>query len=63
MQWIKLELIFIILSYYFSVKTKFSHAYTQEYPYRINNVLECEFYLLEMMVSIDIFFYYYNWHL
>lgn len=31
------------------VKTKFSHAYTQEYPYRINNVLECEFYLLEMM--------------
>ncbi|CAI9737008.1 Hypothetical predicted protein [Octopus vulgaris] len=31
------------------VKTKFSHAYTQEYPYRINSVLECEFYLLEMM--------------
>lgn len=31
------------------VKNKFSHAYPQEYPYRINNVLECEFYLLEMM--------------
>lgn len=39
------------------MKTKFSHAYTQEYPYRINNVLECEFYLLEMMVSIDVFFF------
>ncbi|XP_064614892.1 cyclin-C-like [Liolophura sinensis] len=31
------------------VKGKFSHAYSQEYPYRIQNVLECEFYLLEMM--------------
>lgn len=31
------------------VKTKFSHAYPQEFPYRIQNVLECEFYLLEMM--------------
>lgn len=31
------------------VKNKFSHAYPQEYPYRINHVLECEFYLLEMM--------------
>ncbi|KAL3846868.1 hypothetical protein ACJMK2_017822 [Sinanodonta woodiana] len=31
------------------VKNKFSHAYPQEYPYRISNVLECEFYLLEMM--------------
>ena len=34
----------------FSVKNKFSHAYPQEYPYRISHVLECEFYLLEMMV-------------
>ncbi|XP_067669409.1 cyclin-C-like isoform X2 [Haliotis asinina] len=31
------------------VKSKFSYAYNQEYPYRIQNVLECEFYLLEMM--------------
>ncbi|KAL5004951.1 hypothetical protein ScPMuIL_018407 [Solemya velum] len=31
------------------VKNKFSHAYPQEYPFRISNVLECEFYLLEMM--------------
>lgn len=31
------------------VKNKFSHAFPQEYPYRIQNVLECEFYLLEMM--------------
>lgn len=33
----------------FLVKNKYSHAYTQEFPYRIQNVLECEFYLLEMM--------------
>ena len=31
------------------VKNKFSHAHPLEYPYRINLVLECEFYLLEMM--------------
>ncbi|PVD19140.1 hypothetical protein C0Q70_21704 [Pomacea canaliculata] len=31
------------------VKNKFAYAYPQEYPYRIQNVLECEFYLLEMM--------------
>ncbi|CAK9250475.1 unnamed protein product [Sphagnum jensenii] len=31
------------------VKNKFSFAYPQEFPYRINHVLECEFYLLEMM--------------
>jgi len=31
------------------VKTKFSFAFPQEFPYRINHVLECEFYLLEMM--------------
>lgn len=29
------------------VKTKFSYAYSQEFPYRINHILECEFYLLE----------------
>lgn len=31
------------------VKNKFGHAFNGEYPYRIQNVLECEFYLLEMM--------------
>ena len=35
----------------FSVKNKFFYAFNQEFPYRINHVLECEFYLLEMMVS------------
>ncbi|GJQ76961.1 CycC [Trypoxylus dichotomus] len=29
------------------VKTKYNYAYTQEFPYRTNNILECEFYLLE----------------
>ncbi|XP_003739606.1 cyclin-C [Galendromus occidentalis] len=31
------------------VKNKYSHVYTAEFPYRINHVLECEFYLLEVM--------------
>jgi hypothetical protein len=31
----------------FAVKTNFSYAYTQEFPYRPNQILECEFYLLE----------------
>ncbi|KAH9530060.1 hypothetical protein DERF_003898 [Dermatophagoides farinae] len=31
------------------VKTKFSYAYPQEFPYRINQILECEFYLMEIM--------------
>ncbi|XP_055683578.1 cyclin-C [Lutzomyia longipalpis] len=29
------------------VKNKFSFAYHQEFPYRTNHILECEFYLLE----------------
>jgi hypothetical protein len=29
------------------VKGKFNYAYTQEFPYRTNHILECEFYLLE----------------
>nr|CAD7395320.1 unnamed protein product [Timema poppensis] len=29
------------------VKNKFNYAYTQEFPYRTNHILECEFYLLE----------------
>lgn len=36
-----------------SVKNKFGHAFSGEYPYRIQHVLECEFYLLEMMVNIS----------
>jgi len=31
-------------------KGKFQYAFKQEYPYRLVNVLECEFILLEMMV-------------
>ncbi|XP_035233494.1 cyclin-C-like [Stegodyphus dumicola] len=31
------------------VKNKFAYAYPQEFPYRMTHVLECEFYLLEMM--------------
>ncbi|EDW14459.1 cyclin-C [Drosophila mojavensis] len=30
-----------------AIKSKFSYAYTQEFPYRTNHILECEFYLLE----------------
>ncbi|XP_034236755.1 cyclin-C [Thrips palmi] len=29
------------------VKNKLSYAYTTDFPYRTNNILECEFYLLE----------------
>lgn len=32
---------------FFSVKSKFNYAYSQEFPYRTNHILECEFYLLE----------------
>jgi len=31
------------------VKNKFGYAYRSEYPYRSPHILECEFYLLEMM--------------
>lgn len=31
------------------LKSKFPYAYTQDFPYRIQNILECEFYLLEAM--------------
>nr|CAD7393767.1 unnamed protein product [Timema cristinae] len=30
-----------------TLKNKFNYAYTQEFPYRTNHILECEFYLLE----------------
>ncbi|XP_018333611.1 cyclin-C isoform X2 [Agrilus planipennis] len=29
------------------IKNKFAYAYNQEFPYRTNHILECEFYLLE----------------
>ncbi|XP_026817042.1 cyclin-C [Rhopalosiphum maidis] len=29
------------------LKNKLNYAYTQEFPYRTNHILECEFYLLE----------------
>lgn len=29
------------------IKNKFGYAYSQEFPYRTNHILECEFYLLE----------------
>lgn len=32
---------------HFPVKNKLNYAYTQEFPYRTNHILECEFYLLE----------------
>uniref|UniRef100_A0A8C7IKR0 Cyclin C n=1 Tax=Oncorhynchus kisutch TaxID=8019 RepID=A0A8C7IKR0_ONCKI len=31
------------------LKTRFSYAFPKEFPYRMNHVLECEFYLLELM--------------
>jgi len=31
------------------VKKRFNYAYTHEFPYRTNHILECEFYLLENM--------------
>ncbi|XP_066110540.1 cyclin-C isoform X1 [Saccopteryx bilineata] len=31
------------------LKTRFSYAFPKEFPYRMNHILECEFYLLELM--------------
>jgi len=31
------------------IKSKFSYAYNSEFPYRTNHILECEFYLLELL--------------
>ncbi|RUS79738.1 hypothetical protein EGW08_012511 [Elysia chlorotica] len=42
-----MPLSFVIV--FFPVKNKFGHAFNGEYPYRIQHVMECEFYLLEMM--------------
>nr|XP_020853954.1 cyclin-C isoform X3 [Phascolarctos cinereus] len=32
------------------LKTRFSYAFPKEFPYRMNHILECEFYLLELMM-------------
>ncbi|XP_037101416.1 cyclin-C isoform X2 [Syngnathus acus] len=37
------------LSFQGGVKTRFSYAFPKEFPYRMNHILECEFYLLELM--------------
>uniref|UniRef100_A0A3Q3WX68 Cyclin-C n=1 Tax=Mola mola TaxID=94237 RepID=A0A3Q3WX68_MOLML len=31
------------------LKTRFSYAFPKEFPYRMNHIFECEFYLLELM--------------
>ncbi|XP_042535464.1 cyclin-C isoform X1 [Dipodomys spectabilis] len=31
------------------LKTRFSYAFPKEFPYKMNHILECEFYLLELM--------------
>uniref|UniRef100_A0A8C8H716 Cyclin-like domain-containing protein n=1 Tax=Oncorhynchus tshawytscha TaxID=74940 RepID=A0A8C8H716_ONCTS len=41
----KVEVLFLFCT----VKTRFSYAFPKEFPYRMNHVLECEFYLLELM--------------
>jgi len=40
-------MLFVIVT----VKSKFAYAYSQEFPYRISHILECEFFLLEAMVT------------
>ena len=42
-------------TFFVSVKNKFQYAYANEFPFRMQNVLECEFYLLEVMVSLQLF--------
>jgi len=42
------------------IKNKFQYAYASEFPYRIQNILECEFYLLEMMDCCLILFHPYR---
>jgi len=42
------------------VKSKFSYAYSQDFPYRIQHILECEFYLLEAMDCCLILFHPYR---
>ncbi|GAU97013.1 hypothetical protein RvY_08376-2 [Ramazzottius varieornatus] len=42
------------------VKNKYGFAFQQEFPYKINNIFECEFYLLEMMDCCLIVFHPYR---
>ncbi|OQV13680.1 Cyclin-C [Hypsibius exemplaris] len=42
------------------VKTKFGYAFQQEFQYRMPNIFECEFYLLEMMDCCLIVFHPYR---
>ena len=39
----------MIFIYTNAVKSKFSYAYPQEFPYAANHIFECEFFLLENM--------------
>lgn len=41
-------------------KNKFSFAYVMEYPYKVNHILECEFFLLEIMDCCLIVFHPYR---
>lgn len=41
-------------------KSKFNHAFPTEYPYRINQILECEFFLLELLDCCLIVFHPYR---
>ena len=46
------SLTIFLFSSHFQVVRKYGYAYNQsDFPYKIQNVLECEFYLLEMLVS------------
>ena len=35
------------------VKSKYAYLYNHEYPYKIQHIWECEFFLLEVMVSLE----------
>jgi len=41
-------------------KSKFSYAYSSDYPYRMNQIFECEFFLLESMDCCLIIFHPYR---
>ncbi|GAU97012.1 hypothetical protein RvY_08376-1 [Ramazzottius varieornatus] len=50
----------LLLAFEFTVKNKYGFAFQQEFPYKINNIFECEFYLLEMMDCCLIVFHPYR---
>lgn len=45
--WYRFNYSLIFCASLISVKSKFPYAYSTEFPYRTNHILECEFYLLE----------------